>query len=391
MNIVFLWSLSYNQSISHITPLAELDCVKAVYIPTMGPKGASINKVKYYTIPVLVRKLHLRMFYFFFLICYLMMKYSIKIFIIQFEGIHNPLLFVFLNLFFRCKFVAHSFIHQFPLQPLLFERGKGCNLVEVIINYVFSKKIFYSLWKSFYSFTLNKVSAVISVCEKSKFFLEHINCIDQKLSSDVAMLRKIKKPIFTIPYFIDLERFRNRYWEKKYDLITVGVLNFRKNIQVFLNLIYELKKVDISVSGVIVGDGPIKEELMTIAKRLNVKESVSFIGYTPHVEEYLNQAKIFVLTSSNEGISVACAEAMACELPVISFAVGGMDELIVDGYNGFLVSPFDTKSLFERSYFLLTHPQKITEMGKNARKTVEEKFHLGKIKQKWETVLNSIS
>ena len=83
---------------------------------------------------------------------------------------------------------------------------------------------------------------------------------------------------------------------------------------------------------------------------------------------------LFVLASQNETLSQVCLEAMACGVPVIATKVGGIPEIVVDGYNGFLISPNDHITLAHRIEELITDSSLKNEFVKNALKTVRANF-----------------
>ncbi len=88
------------------------------------------------------------------------------------------------------------------------------------------------------------------------------------------------------------------------------------------------------------------------------------------------QADIFVLPTRSDVFSLACIEAMAMGLPVITTNVGGIGEIVVDGENGFIVPVDDEWALLERLRVLLGNAELRTRLGKNGRQLVESKFNL---------------
>ena len=99
----------------------------------------------------------------------------------------------------------------------------------------------------------------------------------------------------------------------------------------------------------ILGDGPLRRELESLATALGIREKVSFIGRLPHSSKllpiYYNASDIFVLASITEGHSLALLEALASGLPIVATSVGGNVETIDDGRNGILVNPGDVSGL----------------------------------------------
>ena len=87
-------------------------------------------------------------------------------------------------------------------------------------------------------------------------------------------------------------------------------------------------------------------------------------------------ANIFLLPSLEDNQPNVMLEAMACGTPVVSFAVGGMVDVIVDGINGRLVEPFDCTAMASAIWSLVQHPEEVRAMGQEARRTVEARFSL---------------
>ena len=100
------------------------------------------------------------------------------------------------------------------------------------------------------------------------------------------------------------------------------------------------------VEMLIIGDGPERENLASIAAGLGVKERVIFLGARPHTEmpALLSSSDLAIFPSLMEATSVAALECMACEIPVAASRVGGLPE-IVDTTVGGLFDPADAKGL----------------------------------------------
>jgi L-malate glycosyltransferase len=96
---------------------------------------------------------------------------------------------------------------------------------------------------------------------------------------------------------------------------------------------------------VIVGDGPGKEALKALARRVGVFERTTFAATTADVLAWYRRIDVFVLPSINESFSNSLMEAMACGCAVVASNVGGNPELIVHGQNGLLFEPANVNSL----------------------------------------------
>ncbi len=96
---------------------------------------------------------------------------------------------------------------------------------------------------------------------------------------------------------------------------------------------------------VIIGDGRLRNELVTLTDRLEISDRVSFLGARADICEFLSAIDVFIMPSLWEGQPIALLEALAIGKPCIASAVDGIPEIIVDGDNGYLVNPKDVESL----------------------------------------------
>lgn len=138
---------------------------------------------------------------------------------------------------------------------------------------------------------------------------------------------------------------------RKY-LIGVGRLVKRK---AFDDLIRATAMLDDSVGLVIVGDGPEANNLLGLAKELNVLDRVHLIGQVSEEKkfQYLSNAAIFVLSSVHEGFGIVLQEAMQVKLPIVATDHGGQVDLVETGVNGYLVKPNKPAEIAEACRYIL--------------------------------------
>jgi glycosyltransferase involved in cell wall biosynthesis len=118
---------------------------------------------------------------------------------------------------------------------------------------------------------------------------------------------------------------------------------------------------------VLVGTGPLREDLAARAVELGVRDRVIFLGYRTDVATCLAAADVFVLPSLNEGMGRALVEAMTMGKPVVASRVSGIPTLVRDGDNGLLVPPGDARALAQAIGSLLDDPGLRERLGKAAR------------------------
>jgi glycosyltransferase involved in cell wall biosynthesis len=138
----------------------------------------------------------------------------------------------------------------------------------------------------------------------------------------------------------------------------VGVvtrLDGPKRVDLFLEVLSELRARGISCSGIIVGDGDRRELYEQHARRLGLVQIVEFPGETHDVSRWLDRFDVFLTTSSVETFGLAVLEAMARGVPVVGMpCAGGLPDLLRSG--GVLVRDRDPKTAADAVEHLLTSP-----------------------------------
>lgn len=131
---------------------------------------------------------------------------------------------------------------------------------------------------------------------------------------------------------------------RPYRLISVGRLVERKG---FKYLIRALAFLPARVQLLLVGDGPLEQELRRMARECGVQDRVAWLGYQPRdrIYGYLKQSDCYVLSSLHEGLGIVVQEAMFAGLPVVATNNGGQVDLIRERRNGLLVEPEDPEAL----------------------------------------------
>ncbi len=165
-------------------------------------------------------------------------------------------------------------------------------------------------------------------------------------------------------------------------LLAVGRLWEAKDYPNLLRAFAGLKGNSMLPRLVIVGDGPLREELVALAGLLDVADRATFLGLRHDVNALMCACDVFVLSSAWEGFGLVVAEAMACERMVVATDCGGVGEVV--GEVGYLVPPFDSGALavaLERA--LRLPPGERERLGRAARKRVIERFSLDAIADRY--------
>lgn len=195
--------------------------------------------------------------------------------------------------------------------------------------------------------------------------------------------------IYVMSSKIDAGRFRPAASPCDYDLILAAQLIARKRVDVFLRIVADLKQWYPEIRAAVLGDGPVRSGLERLAMTLGLGRAVDFLGFCEDTERYYTRAKVFVLTSSAEGLSLAMLEAMACGVPVVVPAVGDMADVVRDGITGYLVVGDDHDGFVAALRDLLEHEDDRRRLGENARATILRGYTVEDGARCWHTVLQS--
>lgn len=149
---------------------------------------------------------------------------------------------------------------------------------------------------------------------------------------------------------------------------------FEKNGVEFFVRAMPLIAQEVDVEAIVVGDGPERARLESLAESLGVGERIDFLGARPNHEMpgLLSSAELAIFPSLMEATSVAALESMACELPVAASRVGGLPEIVSDDVGG-LFEAGDPGALASAVVGLLRSTQ-LSAMGREARRRVVERW-----------------
>lgn len=179
----------------------------------------------------------------------------------------------------------------------------------------------------------------------------------------------------------------------------VGRMVAKKGFRYLVQALSFLDRTGVKYRAEIAGDGPLQEELEIMARSLNLKGELVFLGAISQAEikSRINQAGVFVLPSvpsedgDVDGIPVALMEAMALGCPVISTRVSGIPELVQHEETGLLVEPRDAEGLAE-SLVRVHRDQELAEyLAQRGRKMVEEQFNIEKSAEQLESFFRELS
>jgi glycosyltransferase involved in cell wall biosynthesis len=193
-----------------------------------------------------------------------------------------------------------------------------------------------------------------------------------------------------IPNGVDLEKFSSlaHDWSPPH-LLSVGRVVHQKGLDLGLQALAGLK--DMEWEWDIAGDGPALSLLQAMVADQGLQDRVHFLGW--QTQEQLRQlysaANLFLFPSRHEGMPNAILEAMASGLPVVATRISGNEELVADSETGSLVPAEDVESLRESLRVLLPRAELREEMGRAARRRVEQDFSWNNVAQQYQSMLQN--
>jgi N-acetyl-alpha-D-glucosaminyl L-malate synthase BshA len=177
-----------------------------------------------------------------------------------------------------------------------------------------------------------------------------------------------------IPNFVSAEdyyppkddSYRRRLAPKDHRVL-VHVSNFRpvKRVEDVVKIFAGVRK-QLPATLVLVGDGPDRDLAEHAVDNLGLRKDVRFLGKVENVGDVLRGADLFVLPSATESFGLAALEAMACAVPVIASAAGGIPEVVKNGETGYLAKPGDVAAMAERALHVLQNPAEHERLRRTA-------------------------
>ena len=118
-------------------------------------------------------------------------------------------------------------------------------------------------------------------------------------------------------------------------------------------------------------------------------ESINFIGEVNNVQDYYSRANVLLLTSNNEGFGMVVNEAAQFGVPSVCNFIPGIEDLITDGENGFIVEQDDINTMASKVCDILTNDKLKEKLGTNARRKVKA-YDAKIIGDKWRFLIQSL-
>jgi len=218
---------------------------------------------------------------------------------------------------------------------------------------------------------------LVSLYRELEMKSERLITVSQSFAGYISTFVDHPDLINVIPNGFDEKRFKPVPHENEVpQLVCVCRLVPAKGLDILFRACAELKKRGYDYVLHIIGDGPFRKELETLAQDLGIYNETIFYGYTLHPEEFVPFFDIFVLPSRAEAFGSVFAEAALSCLALVGTDVGGIPEQIEDGVNGLLVPVEDYLALSEALEKLISDPSYRYELARSAWEKAKSHYSL---------------
>lgn len=234
------------------------------------------------------------------------------------------------------------------------------------------------------TFAINQSDAVTSVSESLK-------------ADTYANFPNVKKEIKVIPNFICLDDYitneavcNKKMYAPNGERLLIHISNFRKvkRVEDVLRVFDKVRKA-IPSKLILVGDGPERPTIEKLCRELDTCHDIRSLGKIVNPEQILTIADLFLLTSETESFGLAALEAMAAKMPVISTNSGGIPEVNIHGFSGYMSNVGDVDDMAKNAISILKDDATLNQFKANAYEQAK-KFDIAKILPMYENLYKEV-
>ncbi|HRH03558.1 MAG TPA: N-acetyl-alpha-D-glucosaminyl L-malate synthase BshA [Bacteroidia bacterium] len=233
------------------------------------------------------------------------------------------------------------------------------------------------------TFAINQSDAVTSVSES--------------LKEDTYKHFAVTREIQVIPNFVKIADYQKHeadcsrsVFAGKDEKILMHISNFRKvkRVEDVLHVFEKVRKV-IPSKLIMIGDGPERTNIEKLCRELDTCNDIRMLGKVTDPIQILSIADVFILPSETESFGLAALEAMASKVPVVSTNTGGLPEVNIDGYSGYLCNVGDVNQMVARIISMLENESTLKKFKMQAFEQAK-KFDIEKILPQYEALYNKV-
>ena len=177
---------------------------------------------------------------------------------------------------------------------------------------------------------------------------------------------------------------------QKHAVAIIGRISEEKGVDIFVKSIAIVKDKIKDIKGYIVGDGPQKEYIKNMIKRMRLDQNIELLGYRKDVGEIIKNVSFLIMCSHGEGLPLTPLEGFSYGRTIVATNVSGICEIVQDGYNGLLVKDNSPEDTAKAIIMLIKDDDLRKRLESNAKKTIAKRFSFETMKRKYENFYNSL-
>lgn len=233
----------------------------------------------------------------------------------------------------------------------------------------------------------NNNKKYLNVLKKKYKNIDYLFALTDSLLKDYENLlvknKKIK--IILMPNILSSKNEKRANFNSK-NLISVGRLHPDKRVGELVDIISNVKNFS---NFFIIGDGEEYSQIDQRINELNLQNKIKMLGYKTQeeIKEYYSNSTIFIMASISEGLPMVLLEAMSYGIPCIAYKISGVEDIIINDYNGYLIEPRNQKEFIKKIEYLLSNEKEYKRLEENAYIT-SKKYYPEVIIKKWYEILD---
>lgn len=273
------------------------------------------------------------------------------------------------------------------------------NIIVLLYKLIFRKK--YKVIITTHTFLSRVISQKTSWLQKNViklcirflyFFADKIIAVSQGVKDDLMQYFRISKTIDIINNGVAKPHSEKKTGDKKYNgiIVSIGRLVEQKDFHTLILAFKETLKTFPSLRLWIIGDGPLKSDLITLTQTYNISEKVRFFGWKQNVNPLLCQGDLFVLSSRWEGFPYVLIEAMSHGIPIVATdSPHGVREILGNGTYGRLVDVGDVHNM-SKEIVQFAESDKLRLLYGRKSENRSERFTIEKMRNHYSSIFSAL-
>lgn len=198
----------------------------------------------------------------------------------------------------------------------------------------------------------------------------------------------VKQPA---PRTVDDPMLKQLREDGKFIVTNIGRLDTQKGMEFYIRAASAVKRSNAQIAFLIVGEGPLHQELAQLVKLEGLEDVVWFLGYRTDVSDIIDQSDLMVLSSLWEGFPLIPIECFSVGRTIVATNVPGTMEIVKDGENGLIVPTENPEAIAAAVLKLYGDREELDRLARNAKQTYLEKFSYESFRDQYLCLLREVT